>query len=322
MILGYPKWQNALETCMYKIYFKKNLYDYFQPMVSPVQGSWIHTQNASLGDIQKIASILNLAIEDIKDSLDIMEIARIERIEKDLFVIYVRFPYTQEIGVYTAPLTIIFSNNHLVTISPANCHIIEKILSEKSTLSTEMKTKLLTNILFKIVQEYTKVVRKIRSEVINQEKDISAVSDQEITELTRKEENLNQCLNSLQPLKEVIEEILSGRFTNLYEEDQDLLEDLLLATEQAEEMIRLSLRIISSLRNSVQVIITNQFNKTIRLLTALTIIFNIPTTIASIYGMNVHLPLEQKPYAFYWILSSILLVAVITFFLFRNRKWL
>ena len=145
------------------------------------------------------------------------------------------------------------------------------------------------------MQEYTRVIKQVRAEVINQEKDISKVEDAEITELTKKEDNLNQCLNSLGPLKGIIEELLSGKFTTLYESDQDLLEDLLLAAKQSEEVCRLSLRIISSLRNSVQIIITNQFNKTIRLLTGLTIIVNFPTTVFSFYGMNVYLPLEKKP---------------------------
>jgi magnesium transporter len=307
---------------MYTSYFKESTDARFHIASAPTQGCWIHAENATLDDIEKLSKILKVESEDIKDALDMMEIARIERIEKESFVVYVRFPYMQEIGVYTATLTIVLSNDYLVTICPATCHIIEKLLSEKTTVGTNMRAKLLIHILLRIVQEYTKVIRRIRAEVINQEKDISTVSDREITELTRKEENLNQCQNSLQPLKEVIEEILSGKFTILYEKDQDLLEDLLLATEQAEEMCRLSLRIISSLRNSVQVIITNQFNKTIRLLTALTIILTFPTVISSIYGMNIPLPFERSPKAFYVIMGFVFLVITVTLYFFRRRKWL
>ncbi|MBM3193751.1 MAG: magnesium transporter CorA family protein [Chlamydiae bacterium] len=307
---------------MYTSYFKEANDPRFHIVSSPTPDCWIHAENATLDDIERLSKVLKVESEDIKDALDMMEIARIERIEKDSFVVYVRFPYMQEIGVYTATLTIILSSEYLVTICPATCHIIEKLLSEKTTVATNMRAKLLIHILLRIVQEYTKVIRRIRAEVINQEKDISTVSDREITELTRKEENLNQCQNSLQPLKEVIEEILSGKFTILYEKDQDLLEDLLLATEQAEEMCRLSLRIISSLRNSVQVIITNQFNKTIRLLTALTIILTFPTVISSIYGMNIPLPFERSPKAFYFIMGFVFLVITVTLYFFRRRKWL
>lgn len=307
---------------MYTVYFKQKNDDRFQTIQEPIADSWINADNATIADLEKIAKILSIESEDIKDSLDMMEIARIERIQRDVFVVYARFPYMHEVGLYTATLTIILSKDYLTTICPTKCHIIQKMINEISDLSTKIKTKILIRILLGIVQEYTKVIRRIRAEVINQEKDISTVTDAEITELTRKEENLNQCINSLQPLKEVIEEILSGKFTILYEKDQDLLEDLLLATDQAEDMCRLSLRIISSLRNSVQVIITNQFNKTIRLLTALTIILNFPTTIASIYGMNVILPFEQSKWAFPLIIGFIIVVSIGAFFFFQRRKWL
>ncbi len=307
---------------MYTIYFKDRGEEKFHSLSEPVVESWIHAEYASFDDIEKIANILRIDPEDIADALDMNEIARIERIEKEAFVVFVRFPHIQEAGLYTATLTIVFAKEHLVTICPTQCHIIQKMLAEPSDLATKMKAKILIHILLKIVHEYNKVIKKTRAEVINQEKDISTMTDAEITELTRKEEKLNQCHNSLQPLKEVIEKILSGKYTTLYERDQDLLEDLLLATEQAEEMCRLSLRILSSLRDSVQVIITNQFNKTIRLLTALTIVLNLPTTISSIFGMNIPLPFEHSRLAFPFIMCSILLVSLAAIFLFQRRRWL
>lgn len=307
---------------MYTNYYKHKTDEKFHTIPEPIPDAWIVAENATATDLKAIAKIIDVDWEDLKDSLDMMEIARIERIQKDVFVVYARFPGALEIGVYTATLTIVISKDYLVTICPLTCPITQRMIAEPSDLATSMKARMMIHILLRIVQEYTRVIRRTRAEVINQEKDISKVSDTEITELTRKEESLNQFLNSLQPLKDVIEQILSGKFTILYEKDQDLLEDLLLAASQAEELCRLSLRIISSLRNSVQVIITNQFNKTIRLLTALTIILNLPTTISSIFGMNVSLPLQQNPLAFFFIIAFILLIAISVIVFFQKRRWL
>lgn len=304
-------------------YYKDKDEEEFHRMSNVMQDCWIHADRATANDVKEISNILKIDSNDIVDSLDMMEIARIERIEKDVVVVYVRFPYMQEFGVYTATLTIVLSKDYIVTICPTRCQILEKILSEKkSNVSTQMKPQMLIRILLRTVQEYSRTIRKIRAEVINQEKDIRAVSDEEITELTRKEETLNQCSNALDPIKKVIEEILSGKFAILYDKDQDQLEDLLLATEQAQEMCFLSLRIISSLRNSVQVIITNQFNRTIRLLTSLTIILNFPTTIASIYGMNVALPFASNPSAFFIIMGFIVSFSIGAFYFFTRRKWI
>ena len=307
---------------MYTMYFKNKDEESFSRVPAPTADVWINVENANQTDLHAISKIIDVDVEDIQDSLDIMEIPRLERIEKDVFVVYTRFPSQGKQGLYTAPLSIILAKEHIVTICPTTCPIIQKILEVPKNLSTQLKSKFLIRILYMIVQEYTRVIKNIRNEVVIHEKDLTSVTDEEITDLTRKEENLNQCLNAISPTKDVIEGILTGKYTIIYEKDQDLLEDLLLASEQSEDLCRLSLRIMSSLRNSVQVVITNQFNKTIRLLTALTIILNFPTTIASLYGMNVSLPLEKNPWAFYIIMFFIVTISVLAFFFFQRRRWL
>ena len=69
-------------------------------------------------------------------------------------------------------------------------------------------------------------------------------------------------------------------------------------------------------------ILANQLNKTIKLLTALTIILSIPTMIASLYGMNVSLPLDKSPNAFSIIVVLIILISFISLIIFQRKKWL
>ena len=60
----------------------------------------------------------------------------------------------------------------------------------------------------------------------------------------------------------------------------------------------------------------------IKLLTALTIILNIPTMVASLYGMNVDLPISKSPMAFIYIMFFIVIISVLAFMMFQKRKWL
>ena len=148
------------------------------------------------------------------------------------------------------------------------------------------------------------------------------VESDDITSLTISEENLNQYLSSLVPLRSVYQAVASGRYTFLQEKDQDLLEDLLNTSIQSEELCSVNLRTIRSLRDSYQIIFTNQLNKTIKVLTALTIILNIPTVVASLYGMNVPLPLGSTKVAFGFILCFIAIASTLVFILFQRKKWL
>ncbi|MBM3191955.1 MAG: hypothetical protein FJZ63_04825, partial [Chlamydiae bacterium] len=153
-------------------------------------------------------------------------------------------------------------------------------------------------------------------------KGVDYIQSEDITNLTMNEENLNQYLSSLLPLKKVLESITSRRYALLHEKDQDLLENLLNASIQSEDLCSTNLRSIRSLRDSYQIIFTNQLNKTIRLLTALTIILSFPTMIASLYGMNVQLPISHSPYAFLFILFFILIAALTTYYIFQRKRWL
>jgi Mg2+ and Co2+ transporter CorA len=44
--------------------------------------------------------------------------------------------------------------------------------------------------------------------------------------------------------------------------------------------------------------------------------------IASVYGMNISLPLSQSTHAFVFILSLITVLSAIALIIFRRKKWL
>lgn len=306
---------------MIHIYYKEESDDHFEEISQPKDGCWIHVEEATTADINQISELIGLEYTDIYDCLDRYEIPRIERI-KEHVLIFTRHPAEQESGLYTATYTIILTKNYFITISPQKSRLVEILLSQSPKLTPAQKSKFLIYLLLKITQEYTVQIKKIRTNVLKQERKMKNVDSGDITNLTVNEEILNQYLSSLVPLRSVLEAIVSGKYTILYDRDQDLLEDLLNASIQSEDLCSINLRSIRSLRDSYQIIFTNQLNKTIKLLTALTIILSIPTMIASLYGMNVSLPIEKNPFAFYIIFIFIVILSLISLFVFQRKKWL
>ncbi|GAB4191451.1 MAG: magnesium transporter CorA family protein [Simkaniaceae bacterium] len=306
---------------MITIYYKTESDEEFQILSEPIEGCWIHVDEATTSDINQISKLIDLDYTDIYDCLDKYEIPRIERILEHV-LIFTRHPTNQEAGLYTTTLTIILTKDYIITICPSKSQLIENFISQKTKIATALKSKFLIYILLKITQEFTTQIKRIRANVLKQEKEMGQVDSEDITALTINEENLNQYLSSLVPLRNVLEAITSGKYTILYEKDQDLLEDLLNASIQSEDLCAINVRSIRSLRDSYQIIFTNQLNKTIKLLTALTIILSIPTMVASLYGMNVKLPFEKHPHAFSGILLTIILGSYICLILFQRKRWL
>ncbi len=75
-----------------------------------------------------------------------------------------------------------------------------------------------------------------------------------------------------------------------------------------------------SLRDAYQVIFANSLAKTIKLLTALTIVFTIPNIVASIYGMNVKLPFAEAPGAFSIIMAIMIALSCLCGYWFYRKK--
>jgi magnesium transporter len=306
---------------MMQIYFKTMRDDEFQMIPQIREGCWIHVDEATPEDAAQVAQLIGLEAADLHDCLDKYEIPRIERIGSTV-IIYTRHPIEHEVGLYTSTLSIILTPHYVVTISPHRSSLVRNFVVQKNKLSTIQKSKLLIALFLKITQEFTAHIRRMRHSVLRQEKEMVIVESEDIVTLTKDEEVLNQFHASLTPLRNVLEAIMSGRYTNLYEKDQDLLTDLLNAVKQSEDLCSLSVRSIRAMRDAYQIIFTNNVSKTIKLLTALTILFSIPTIVASFYGMNTTLPFAAHPHAFYFIVGFTALVVVVTGIWFQRKRWL
>lgn len=283
-------------------------------------GAWLHVDNATVEDLKKISEITNIDLEDLTDSLDKYETPRIEQKDKNI-IIFLRHPSHEEEGLHTATLTIVLTNSYFITICPQKSRIVESTAS-KISFPTNEKSKLFFQLLLKISQDFNNQLKNVRYSVIEQEKKIINIDNSTILMLTKYEEKLNQYLACLVPMRFVLESLKSERFLSLHQTDKNILEDVLIAFNQLEDLCRVNVKSIRSLRDAYQILFTNDLNKTIKLLTAITIIVTIPTIITSLYGMNVRLPFEEYRHAFSVLMGIIFLSCVASTWIFFRKKWL
>ena len=97
---------------------------------------------------------------------------------------------------------------------------------------------------------------------------------------------------------------------------------MIISINQSVDLCDVSIKSIQSLRDSYQIIFTNRLNKVMKFLTAFTIIMTIPTIIASVYGMNVKLPMASNPLAFIYVLIIGFVISLFFFILFVKKKWM
>jgi len=136
--------------------------------------------------------------------------------------------------------------------------------------------------------------------------------NKEIIQLLSLEKSLVYFSTSLKSNEVTLEKIMRGRIIKLYEEDEDLLGDVIIEIKQAIEMCSIYSNTLSGTMDAVSSIISNNLNNVMKILTSLTIIMTIPNIIFGMYGMNVTgLPAPTFLTAIVMAAVSMVIVAII-----------
>ena len=152
---------------------------------------------------------------------------------------------------------------------------------------------------------------------INKETEIAestlknSMKNKELLKLLTLEKSLVYFTTSLRSNELVMEKTMRGRIIKLYDEDEDILEDAIIENKQAIEMSKIYSDILNGTMDAYASIISNNLNGVMKFLTAITIVISIPTLIASFWGMNVPVPMQQSPYGFGIILCVSLIISIV-----------
>jgi len=283
-------------------------------LTEPQRGTWVYVEQPTEAEIAELSKRFKLEPGYLEDALDEDEQPRLER-EGEQSYIFVRFAFRAPSGdIETAPLLIMFDAEHVLTVSPNHLPAFDWLMSGRTAYATTQRAKLILLILTHISDQYdvfigqtTRKIKAIRTRLRSQ-----GITNRDLIDFVTIEDELNEFLASLLPTNATLRRLLVGRHIPLFEEDQDIVEDLLLNNEQSIEGIRSNLRSISNIRDAYTAISSNNLNQTITLLTLATILIALPNVFFGMYGMNVKLPYQHASWAFPAIVTvNILLIAVI-----------
>lgn len=306
------------------IKFYKTFENRIRELDSPVSGCWVSVTDPSPQEIKELIDDYGLDSGFVRSSLDDEETSRIER-EDNQTLIIVDSPVSEvdeekTLLFYTIPIGIIITENYVFTISVKDSRIIEEATGGViKNLSTNLKTRFVLQLLLRIIilfLIYLKQIDKISSRAEQELHD--AMKNKLIMQLLELEKSLVYFSTSLKANEVTIEKIYRGRVIKLYDEDQDLLEDVLIEIKQAIDMSNIYSSILSSMMDAFSSVISNNLNFVMWRLTVITVIMAIPTMVYSFYGMNT----EGLPMAVTWFpsLLSIVLTLIVAFLLLKMKK--
>jgi len=306
---------------MLKIYYKSLRDTELQPLDDFKVGCWIYVEDPDEAELEVLAKDYSLDIGHLNDAVDPFEVPRLE-IEKEAVYIYRRVPFEQEERLITVPVLIAIGEDFVITVSRQPLPFLQKFIKNRIDFNTTQKTKLVLQILNEISITYNNYLATIGRRVRGISVSPNRIDNKTILQFVTFEEALNDFLAGLVPAAAILERLLSGKVLSLHEKDKDLVEDLTLSTGQLISQARSSLRTIVNIREAYSTIMTNDLNRVIKILTALTIILNVSMITTGLFGMNVALPFADSPSAFWGIIFFSGIISLILLFVFTKNRWL
>lgn len=288
-------------------------------------GCWVNIIAPSQEELLLISKKTGVPLEFLRAPLDDEETSRIE-IEGDFILIIVDIPFTEmednSLTYDTYPLAIIHTKNELITVCLKNSKVLTDFSSNKvRNFYSFKKSRFILQILNRVSTYYLLYLRQIDKKSIMIEKRLhKSMKNRELVQLHSLSKSLVYFSTSLKSNEITLEKMLKLDVIQRYEEDKDVLEDVIVENKQAIEMTDIYSNILGSTMDFFASVISNNLNIVMKVLASVTILMSTLTVISGIYGMNFdYLPLLHHPYGFHIIMTlSVILCGIIAFILYKK----
>jgi magnesium transporter len=291
------------------------------------KGCWVNMYAPTEEEINRVTGEANIYVDFIRDALDDEERPRIEREDGQVYII-VDYPYITHddagFPIYeTIPIGIVLTDECIITVSLKDTPILEVFKNNKiKEFYTFKKNRFALQILAIITSYYLRYLKQINKRTNEIERELhQSMKNKELYAFLALEKSLVYFTTSLKSNKVVLDKILRFSYIKMYDEDKDLLEDVMIEKIQAIEMAETYSSILSGMMDAFASIISNNVNIVMKFLTSFTIILSFPTIVFSFYGMNVDLPLQNSPHAFWISITVACVLSTLTALIFWKKKY-
>jgi magnesium transporter len=297
-------------------------------LAKPENTSWINVlPPLKHEEFTELSNTLQIPIDFLKDSLDIDERSRYE-IEHNVTLIVIKTPtennsFNESDAYYiTIPICIILTNNHTVTVNSFENSAIKKFLNSFQNGHPDKRSTMVLKIFEKVVHNFMDYLKEInhRRNLLEQKLYV-ANRNEELLQLVRIQKSMVYIVTALRSNEILMMKLERTNVLQLNDDEKEFLNDLIVDNAQALEMANIYTNMLVSTLDAFASIISNNQNAGLRKLAVLTIVLTIPVLISSIYGMNVPIPYQNTPYAF-WIpvILSLFILIFVTFNYFKRNK--
>ena len=278
-------------------------------------GAWLNLENPSDKELEEVAEKTGVGEDMLKAALDEEERARIETDDGNTLII-VDIPVIDDSAdwyVYsTLPLGIITAGDYFITVCLRETAVLGDFIKGRvRNFDANKRTRFIYQILYLNAIKFLHCLKQIDKTSMRVQQTLHrSMKNKELIQLLDLEKALVYFSTSLNSNQIVIDRLRAMSTIKHYEDDDEILDDVIVENKQAIEMATIYRDIMSGTMDAFASVISNNQNTVMKFLAAITIILTIPTIIASIWGMNVGVPLAGTIWGFWAVIGIIVAVTV------------
>lgn len=303
-----------------------------EQIASPQRGSWVNLTNPTDAELAEISDKCAIDLADLRAPLDDEERSRVD-VEDGYTMIIVDIPTVEERGgrdwYETIPLSIIVTDELIITVCMEDSLLLKPFMDGTIRgFNTFMRSRFILQVLYRNASMYLRYLRIIDRESDKLEMRLQhSTANREILMLMELSKSLVYFTTSLKSNEVVLEKLTNLQRFRYYEDDADLLEDVITENKQAIEMANIYQSVLQGMTDAFGTIVSNNVNNVMKTFTIISLVMAIPTMIFSMYGMNFQngmlgMPLSNSPWGFFIIiLISLALAGVAAWIFTRSNRF-
>lgn len=284
-------------------------------------GCWINCVAPDDREINSLIADFGIEADFFRAAMDEEESSHIDHEDQNTLIV-IDIPVVEKegknISYTTMPLGIIITERNVITISIKDNPVVGEFAQGLVRgAQTNLKTRFVLHIMLRVATrflQYLKQIDKISNYVETELR--KSMRNAELLQLLDIEKSLVYFSSSLKGNEITLEKIMRGRVIKLYDEDQDLLEDVLIEVKQAIDMSSIYLNILSGTMDASSSVISNNLNTIMKVLVSVILLISIPMILLGLYGMNV----GNIPVANFWFPTALSVVLMAVAFLALKKK--
>ncbi len=275
-------------------------------------------------DTEKHYLVDTLRIDEhtLASALDPDELARLEFEPEHLALIYKRprsYTAADQFLFKVSSVGAFLFKDKLILVVSEDVPLAEGLQSIRISSPAEMVLRLIYRAILHY-REHLKVISAISDDL--QEKIAKSMENRHLLNLFTLQKSLVYYLSAITSNTALLEKLkLNSTKIGFPIEEIELLDDIMIENNQCYKQAEIHSNILAGLMDARVSVVSNNLNVLMKTLNIITIGIMVPTFVVSAFSMNVHIPLEDHPYAFF-IIMGLALLSVLSFLAFwRYRKW-